>query len=277
MIRRAILAPALAALLGAAAPPVSFTPMSPEHAEAAGEYRRLWQAEGDRIVAAMEAATGLAFPPARVDAIVSEGRPMASFDGRTIRLRASYSHAYKKATLAHEIGHRLAFTLPHAAGLDDHRLLYLFLYDVWTDLYGRDFADRMVGIERRIGAAYDEAWTWALAMTREERLEKLKSLIDPARTPTTVPPAHDQVPNPSLKERRPLLSLRNVISSRARSRTATAQHTYFADQAKSGLSNGRANGPAGRRGRTRKDQVWLHQTGGVTDCERLLPPFRLLY
>jgi hypothetical protein len=150
--------------------------MSPEHAEAAGEYRRLWQTEGPRIVAAMEAATGLVFPAARVDAIVSEGRPMASFDGRTIRLRASYSPAYKKATLAHELGHRLAFTLPRNSGLDDHRLLYLFLYDVWTDLYGQAFADRMVSIERRIGPGYESAWSWALAMSREERQARLAAL-----------------------------------------------------------------------------------------------------
>jgi hypothetical protein len=176
MTRLALPAVAAGLLLCAAAPPVSFTPVSPEYAEAAGEYRRLWQAEGDRIVAAMEAVTGLAFPAQRVDVIVSEGRPMASFDGRTIRLRASYSPAYKKATLAHEIGHRLTFTLPRTAGLDDHRLLYLFLYDVWTDLYGRDFADRMVSIERRIGPAYESAWTWALAMTREERQARLAAL-----------------------------------------------------------------------------------------------------
>ena len=175
-MRPALLAPAAGLLLGAAAPPVSFTPVSPEYAEAAGEYRRLWQAEGPRIVAAMEGATGLAFPAARVDAIVSEGRPMASFDGRTIRLRASYSPAYKKATLAHEIGHRLAFTLPRDSGLDDHRLLYLFLYDVWTDLYGQAFADRMVSIERRIGPAYEAAWDWARAMTREERRARLAAL-----------------------------------------------------------------------------------------------------
>ena len=174
-MRSFILVPA-GLLLCAAAPPVSFTPVSPEYADAAGEYRQLWQAEGPRIVAAMEAATGLAFPPARVDAIVSEGRPMASFDGRVIRLRASYSPAYKKATLAHEIGHRLAFTLPRGSGLDDHRLLYLFLYDVWTDLYGQAFADRMVSIERRIGPAYEAAWMWALAMSREERQARLAAL-----------------------------------------------------------------------------------------------------
>lgn len=182
-MRPIFLAPAAGFLLGAAAPPVSFTPVSPEYAEAAGEYRLLWQAEGPRIAAAMEAATGLAFPTARVDAIVSEGRPMASFDGRTIRLRASYSPAYKKATLAHEIGHRLAFTLPRGSGLDDHRLLYLFLYDVWTDLYGQPFADRMVSIERRIGPAYESAWTWALAMTRQERRARLQALMREAGRP----------------------------------------------------------------------------------------------
>jgi hypothetical protein len=178
MVRLLALSAPLAALLCAAAPPVSFTPVSPEYADAAGEYRRLWQAEGNRIVAAMEAATGLSFPAERVDAIVSEGRPMASFDGRTIRLRASYSPAYKKATLAHEIGHRLTFAFPRSAGLDDHRLLYLFLYDVWTDLYGRDFADRMVSIERRIPGSYDydSAWTWALAMTRAERQARLREI-----------------------------------------------------------------------------------------------------
>ncbi|MEO7178935.1 MAG: hypothetical protein ABIW83_08825 [Allosphingosinicella sp.] len=70
--------PALAALLCAAAPPVAFVPVSPGYAEAAGEYRRLWDAEGGRIVAAMERVTGLPFPPGPIDAIVSEGRPMAA-------------------------------------------------------------------------------------------------------------------------------------------------------------------------------------------------------
>lgn len=165
----------LAVLLCAAAPPVSFAPVGPAFAPASDEYRRLWEADGERIVAAMERVAGLPFPGSPIDAIVSEGRPMTAYDGRTVRLRASYSPAYKKATLVHELGHRLALTLPRA-GLDDHRLLYLFLYDVWTDLYGRDFADRMVSIERRIGPAYDSAWTWALAMNREQRQARLAAL-----------------------------------------------------------------------------------------------------
>ena len=130
------------------------------------------------MAAAMERVTGLTFPPGPIDVIVSEGRPMTAYDGRTIRLRAGYSPAYKKATLVHELGHRLALALPRDGGLDDHRLLYLFLYDVWTDLYGRAFADRMVSIERRIrnGYDYDAAWTWALAMTRGERQARIRAL-----------------------------------------------------------------------------------------------------
>ena len=163
-------------VLAAAAPPVSVIPVAPAFAPAADEYRRLWQSEGAAIVASMERVTGLAFPASRIDAIVSEGRPMTAYDGRTIRRRASYSPAYKKATLVHELGHRLALALPRGSGLDDHRLLYLFLYDVWTDLYGRDFADRMAAIERRIGPAYESAWACALAMTREERQARLARL-----------------------------------------------------------------------------------------------------
>jgi len=167
---------ALAALLGAAAPPVTFAPMTPRFVSASEEYRAMWEAEGDRIVAALEAATGTTFPPAPVEVIVSATPPMTAYDGRTIRLKANYSEPYRLATLIHEMGHRLALTLPRSAELDDHRLLYLFLYDVWTDLYGRDFADRMVRIERRIGPAYDAAWSWALAMTREERQARLRAM-----------------------------------------------------------------------------------------------------
>ncbi len=170
------------ALLCAAAPPLSFTPAEPRFAGAAEEYGRIWESEGARIVAALEGATGLAFPAAPIEAIVREGAPMTSYDGRTIRLRADYSPTYKRATLVHELGHRLALLLPRDAELDDHRLLYLFLYDVWTDLYGPDFADRMVSIERRIPGRYDynAAWTWALAMTRAERRGRLRAL---RRTP----------------------------------------------------------------------------------------------
>ena len=165
-------------VLCAAAPPLAFVPLEPRFSEGAEEYRRIWDVEGERIVAAMEAVAGVEFPAQRVEVLVRDGPPMTAYDGRTIRLRARCSPRCKLGTFTHELGHRLALELPRTAELDDHRLLYLFLYDVWTDLYGREFADRMVSIERRIpsGYDYDAAWTWALAMTREERQARLRGL-----------------------------------------------------------------------------------------------------
>src|SRR5690349_23566470 len=110
--RKAFLALAALTALTGAAPPVSFTPLLPRLAPAAAEYRALWVAEGPRIAAALEAATGLSFPAFPVEAIVSEGPPMTANDGRSMRLRAGYSPAYKKATLVHELGHLIALRLP---------------------------------------------------------------------------------------------------------------------------------------------------------------------
>lgn len=161
-----------------ATPRVSFVPVEPRFAAGAADYARIWESDGTRIVAALEAATGLSMADVPVEAIVSEGRPMASYDGRLIRLRAGYLDEYKKATLVHELGHRIAFGFGRRHGLDDHRLLYLFLYDVWADLYGPAFAERMVAIERRIPGPgdYDAAWTWALGQSREARRQRLAAL-----------------------------------------------------------------------------------------------------
>jgi hypothetical protein len=178
LLSKPVLLLSLAGLMIGAAPPLSFTILEPPFAPAAAEYRRIWDEEGARIVEAMERVTGLEFPAARIEVIVHMGPPMTSYDGRTIRMRAGYSATYKKAAFIHELGHRLSFLLPRTADLDDHRVLNLFLYDVWTDLYGPAFADRMVSIERRIGGRYDydAAWTWALAMTRDERQARLREL-----------------------------------------------------------------------------------------------------
>lgn len=178
-MRRSVgLALSLWLMLGASAPPVIFTPLEPRFAGTADYYRRLWQAEGPRIVAALERTSGFAFPARPLEIILRDGRPMTGFGCTAIRLRGIYTGPLATGTLIHELGHCLAAAMPRTAGLDEHRLLYLFLYDVWTDLYGRDFADRMVSIERRIptGYDYDAAWTWALAMTREERQARLRAL-----------------------------------------------------------------------------------------------------
>ena len=172
------LAAAAAALLCAAAPPLRFVAAAPEFEPATDEYRRIWDEDGPRIAAALERASGLAFGGGGIEALISQAPPVMAYDGRSMRLRAGYSSAYKRATLVHELGHRLAFQLPRSAGLDDHRLLYLFLYDAWTELYGEEFAVRMSSIESSIPGPYDydAAWRWALSMSREERQARLAAL-----------------------------------------------------------------------------------------------------
>lgn len=176
-------------MLVAAHPPLTFTPAGPQLVQPANEYRAIWENEGAQIVAVMEEVSGLPYPDLPIEVIVSETPPMTSYDGRTMRMRGRYSLTFKKATLIHELGHRLAFTLGRPEGLDDHSLLNLFLYDVWTDLYGQPFADRIVSIERRIGPAYEAAWDFALAMSREERQQRLRGLRAPAAAGLASPPA----------------------------------------------------------------------------------------
>lgn len=174
----------LAVALAIAPPAVSFEPMTPRFSPAAQEYRQLWESEGLKIIAAIEAVTGHPFPEAPVEVLVREGPSMLAFDGSMMRLRASHDREQKRAVLIHELGHRLALSLQRPPGMDDHRLLYLFLYDVWCDLYASDFADRMVEIERRNRGYYDYAgaWSWALSMSRDERQALIRAAT-PVRRP----------------------------------------------------------------------------------------------
>lgn len=177
-------------LLAAAAPQMRLTPAEPGFRAAAEEYRQLWCDEGPRIVQALEEATGHSFPATPIEVFVANVTPMTTYDGRTMLLKASYPTYYKRATLVHELGHRLAFTMNRPPELDDHRLLYLFLHDVWSRLYGTEFADRMAQIESRITGRYDYAgaWRWALALTPEQRRQQLAQLRprEPASSTSTL-------------------------------------------------------------------------------------------
>lgn len=182
-MRRLLMLIALPALIGAA-PVVTFTAHRPRFESAAQEYRQIWEAEGGRIIAELESETGLTFPDRAIPVAVREGVSGVTLDGRRMFMRASYSAEEKKGALIHELGHLLVLPLVSLRReVGEHRLLSLFLYDVWTDLYGRDFADRMVEFERRKHRRYRAAWAWALAMTREQRRARLQALLAAARAP----------------------------------------------------------------------------------------------
>ena len=171
---------------------LTFIPESktPAFEAAAAEYRSIWAAEGARVIEVMERLTTLRFPQKNVKIQIFEGPSNASLlfnragvpvgSRDPMRFRASYSADQKRGTLVHELGHRMNLNLrTRPQELDEHRLLFLYLYDLYVDLYGKEFADGQVAFGRTLKGLYDydTAWTWTLAMTREERASRFGSVL----------------------------------------------------------------------------------------------------
>jgi hypothetical protein len=85
----ALLAPFPFLCLCAASPPVTFTPLEPRFAETADYYRRLWGAEGERIMIALERESGFAFPARPLEIILRDAPPMTGYGCSAIRLRGT--------------------------------------------------------------------------------------------------------------------------------------------------------------------------------------------
>ena len=157
-------------------PRLEFVPESETFASAVGDYERIWAADAARIVRTMQGVSGLTFTDTAITAIVFEGVSSSGFRHTPMRLRASYPLDTKRATLIHELGHRLQSSLFRRED-EEHGPLFLWLYDVWVDLYGKEFADAQVVVERRRRGPYPRAWDEALALTRKERAERWKAIV----------------------------------------------------------------------------------------------------
>jgi hypothetical protein len=157
---------------------IHFKPKTPEFETAAEEYRQIWESEGARIVKAMEKATGLRFQETKVEAIVMEAVSSSGFRDIPMILRASYPPDVKKGTLIHELGHRLQGHLFRKED-EDHPYLFLYLYDVWTELYGKEFADHQIEVESARKGLYDyeKAWKEAVALPPVERKAKWRKFL----------------------------------------------------------------------------------------------------
>jgi hypothetical protein len=163
---------------------LNFTASAESFNAATQEYRDIWTREGSRIVAAMERATGLRFEPGPIEVSIYEGTSYSGErGGRPMVLRASYEEQTKRGTLVHELGHRLAADVLFKG--DHHDLIFLFVYDVWVDLWGKEFADGQVRIEglRKGLVDYEGIWKRTLAMPAEERARRLKEIVGPSRVP----------------------------------------------------------------------------------------------
>lgn len=142
----------------------------------------LWAQEGDRIIATMERVAGLrfdslAYADTLIRVIVFEGVSNSGVRETPMQLRASYTTETKRATLVHELGHRLQEEID-APGDNVHGYLFLWLYDAWVELWGKQFADRQVAVERSRRGPYPAAWDSALALTRDARAAKWRAHRD---------------------------------------------------------------------------------------------------
>jgi hypothetical protein len=159
---------------------VSFTAQSDSFAAARDTYDAIWHGEGARIIATMERTSGLRFdsPPyadTAIGAVIFEGVSGSGYRETPMRLRASYPLDTKKATLVHELGHRLQVGVARP-GEDEPAILFLWLYDAWVALWGKQFADAVVVVERTRGGPYPAAWDSAMALDSADRAERFKML-----------------------------------------------------------------------------------------------------
>ena len=162
----------LAAAASHAQPSVDFIASTAAHESAARAYRAIWEQDGARIIAALEARTCMRFPEAGVGALVGDNVSDSGGPEHPMSLRASYDLDVKRATLVHELGHRHLWQLVERLDdLDGHRTLYLILERVWADVWGTEFAAARVRGESSWQASYDyaAAWAWARSLTIDER------------------------------------------------------------------------------------------------------------
>jgi hypothetical protein len=142
---------------------------------ASTEYQSIWKKDGQKIKEIMEKISGLSFPKKEIPVIIFEGMSTSGSGDSPMKLRGSYSLQVKEGTLIHELGHRLIEQLKtRPADLDEHDILFLILYETWTDIYGQDFADEMVQVEKDRKGHYDyaSAWNRTLALSKPERRDK---------------------------------------------------------------------------------------------------------
>lgn len=157
-------------------PRLEFVPESETFAAAVGEYERIWAADATRIVRTMQDVSGLRFTDTAITAIVFAGVSSSGVSDTPMRLRASDPVATKRATLIHELGHRLQSPLFRRTD-EEHGPLFLWLYDVWGALYGKEFADAQVAVEKRRRGPYPRAWDEALALSPGERAKRWNAIV----------------------------------------------------------------------------------------------------
>ena len=170
-------------------PALSFFAADPEHSASADSARRMWEADGRRIVETLERVTGLRFQDKTITVIMRAAPASSGAAGSpTSPLRLDVRYPIPMS-LIHELGHRLNQQLTRLppdlrtghSGLDGHKLLYLYLYDAWVLLYGTEKAEQWRETEREwANLGFDfirSAWDWAISLGQEGRAARFRDIV----------------------------------------------------------------------------------------------------
>lgn len=148
----------------------------PRFIEGAEEYKKIWKEDGEKIAEAIMRISGFKFRADTYNAIILDNKPSSSYP---LILLSSYSHEKKKSTLIHELTHKV---LPRndamkESELENHKVLDLILYEIWTDVHGEDFAKIAVEGEKTWSDTYVKAWDYAVSLTKEQRREEYQKFL----------------------------------------------------------------------------------------------------
>lgn len=146
--------------------------------KAAGEYQEVWNKESEKILNSIYKVAGLKPKSRVINSLICAYTNSYAYP---LVLRDSYPKDIKTGTLIHELMHRLIKIADNSHykknPLEQHKDLYLVLYDIWVDLYGEEFAEENRLAESDRKPYYKEAFDWALSMSVEERKEMFRKYL----------------------------------------------------------------------------------------------------
>ncbi len=166
---------------------------------AINKFSRLWDEQQKNMLAAFYEHTGLKFKQKQITIRMHEDEYASNYSGNryepmTFNLEyQDLSDIDRLQVLSHELGHRLLegnrlstwakykndedkFTV------EGHKLLYLFLYDVWVSAFGQETADKMAEEEARVkDKRHNRAWKWAMSKSYAKRQALIKDLVQSDR------------------------------------------------------------------------------------------------
>lgn len=165
---------------------INFFPESDleDYTEAVKFFEEFWQQDGEKIANKWEEITGFKFWETEINAVV--GRYVSH--SHPLSLNYDKPDELKKVILVHELGHRILIKRIKGKRLKDslenHKFLYLVLYDVLKELYGQDALDTAIEFDMKLSrefgkTQYEEALNWSFQYkTKEDRQKVFKQIIE---------------------------------------------------------------------------------------------------